>query len=79
MTEIGGGWYMEKNTKGLLPLRRPKLSKNHNRRRMKLKYIYMNLIGGRMIGNYNYIGASLNGLIEELKLKVKTLFGFFKN
>ena len=27
MTEIGGGWYMEKTTKVLPPLRRPKLSK----------------------------------------------------
>ena len=26
MTEIGGGWYMEKITKILTPLRRPKLS-----------------------------------------------------
>ena len=37
MTEIGGGWYTEKIIKGLPPLRRPKLSKNHKRRRMKLK------------------------------------------
>ena len=27
MTEIGGGWYMEKRIKGLPALRRPKLSK----------------------------------------------------
>ena len=27
LTEIGGGWYMEKMTKGLPPLRRQKLSK----------------------------------------------------
>ena len=27
MTEIGDGWYMGKITKGLPPLRRPKLSK----------------------------------------------------
>ena len=27
MTEIRGGWYMEKFAKGLPPLRRPKLSK----------------------------------------------------
>ena len=27
MTEIGGGWYMEKITKGLPPLRRPTLNK----------------------------------------------------
>ena len=40
MTEIGGGWYMEKITKGLPPLRRPKLSKNHKRSKMKLKKLY---------------------------------------
>ena len=33
-TGIGGGRYMEKITKGLPPPRRPKLSKNHKRRRM---------------------------------------------
>ena len=27
ITEVGGGWYMEKNDKGLPPLRRPKLRK----------------------------------------------------
>ena len=27
MTALGGGWYMEKITKGLPPLRRPKPSK----------------------------------------------------
>ena len=27
LTEIGGGWYMKKMTKGLPPLSRPKLSK----------------------------------------------------
>ena len=27
LTEIGGGWYMKKMTKGIPPLRRPKLSK----------------------------------------------------
>ena len=27
MTEIGGGWYTRKITKGLPPIRRPKLSK----------------------------------------------------
>ena len=27
VTEIGGGWHMEKITKGLPPLRRPKQSK----------------------------------------------------
>ena len=27
MTDIGGGWYMEKSDKGLPPLKRTKLSK----------------------------------------------------
>ena len=35
MTEIGGGWYMKKITKGLPPLRRPKISKKHKNSRMK--------------------------------------------
>ena len=37
MTEIGGGWYVEKFTKGLPSLSRSTPSKNHKRRRMKLK------------------------------------------
>ena len=37
MTEIGGGWYMQKNTKGILPLMIPKLGKKHQRKMMKLK------------------------------------------
>ena len=40
MTDIGGGWYMEKSAKGLPPLRRIKLSKNHKKRRMKFKKLY---------------------------------------
>ena len=36
MTDSGGGWCMEKIPKRLLPLRRPKLSKNLNKRRMKI-------------------------------------------
>ena len=28
MTDIGGGWYMEKSARGLPPLKRTKLSKN---------------------------------------------------
>ena len=77
MTEIGGGWYMEKITKRLPPLRRPKLSKKHKRRSMKLEKNCMNLIGIGMIGNSNYIGTSLSGSIQEFKSKGKTLFSFF--
>ena len=38
----------------------------------------MKLISGRIIGNPNYIGTILNGLIKEVKEKEKTLFSFFK-
>ena len=37
MTDIGGEWYMEKGSKGLPPLKRTKLSKKHNKVRMKFK------------------------------------------
>ena len=76
MTETGGGWYMEKSANGLPPLRRPKISKNQKRRSTKLKS-YMKLISGGIIGNSNYIGTILNGLIQEVKPKVKILFSFF--
>ena len=36
MTYIGGGCYMKRISKGLPPLRRSKISKNHKRRKMKL-------------------------------------------
>ena len=56
MTEIGGRL---KITKGLRPLRIPKLSKRAPRRRIKKNEanIYWN------DGNLNYIGTSLNGSI----------------
>ena len=68
MTEIGGGWYMEKLTKGLPLLRRPKLSKNHKIKTTKFKNS-IKLISGGMIGNSNYIGTSLSGSIQEFKSK----------
>ena len=37
MTDISGGWYMEKNDKGLPALKISKLSINHQRSRMKFK------------------------------------------
>ena len=40
MTEIGGGWYMKKNAKGLPQLKRSKISKKHKIRRMKLIKLY---------------------------------------
>ena len=35
MTEIGSGWYLKKNSKGLSPLRRFKKVKKHKIRRIK--------------------------------------------
>ena len=61
MTDISGGQYMEKGSKGLPPLNISNLSKKHKRRRMEFKKIYMKLISGGMIGNSNYIGTILNG------------------
>ena len=61
MTDIGFGWYMKKSDKGIPPLRRPKLSKNHKKSRMRIKKIYIRIISGGMIGDSNYIGTSLNG------------------
>ena len=37
MTEIGSGWYMEKITKGLAPLRRPKLSRKPQEKEFEIK------------------------------------------
>ena len=45
---------------------------------MDLKILY-ELLGIGMIENYNYIGTSLNGSIQEAKSKGKTLFSSFKN
>ena len=41
MTDIGGGWYLEKIAKGLPPLKRSKLSKKAQEKEDKIqKYIY---------------------------------------
>ena len=76
MTEIGGGWYTEKITKGLTLLRIPKLSKKAQEKEEENKK-HMKLIGIVMIVNSNYIGTSLNGLIQEVKSKENTLLSFF--
>ena len=73
MTEIGGGWYMEIISKGLPPLRRPKISKKAQDKEDEIKN-YMKIIGIWMIRNANYIRTSLNGLIQEIKSKGKTPF-----
>ena len=40
MTEIGGGWYTEKITKGLQPLMRPKLIKKSQEKEDKTIKLY---------------------------------------
>ena len=42
MTDIGGGWYMEKSVRGIPPLKRTKLSKKHKKGRIIFKINYMN-------------------------------------
>ena len=37
MTDIGGGWYMEKSAKGIPPLRRTKLSKKSQERQDEIQ------------------------------------------
>ena len=66
-----------KRTKGLPPLRRSKSGKKSQEKGDEIKN-NKKLIYIGMIGNYNYIGASLNGLIQEVKSEGKTLFSFFK-
>ena len=69
MTDIGGGWCMEKSAKGLPPLRRTKLSKKSQERQDEIKKNYMKLISGGMIGNSNCIGTNLNGWIQNIPPK----------
>ena len=66
---------MEKS-KGLPPLRRPKLSKKAQEKEDEIKNIYMKLISGGIIGTSNCIGTSLNGLIQEVKSKGKNPIKF---
>ena len=56
---------MEKITNGLPPLKISKLKKTQDQED-ETKKNYMRLISGGMIGNSNYIGTSLNGLIQEV-------------
>ena len=69
MTDIGSGWYMEKSAKVLPPFKRSKLIKKAQEKQDEIKKNYMNLISGGMIGNYNYIGTSLNGWIQNISSK----------
>ena len=61
MTDIGGGWYLKKCERGLPPLKRTKLSKKAQDRHDIISKKFMNLIGGGIIVNSNFIGTSLNG------------------
>ena len=74
MTDIFGGWYMEKSARGLPPLRRTKLSKKAQKRQDKIQKNYMKIISGGMIGNSNCIGTNLNG--STLNLTPKELNPF---
>ena len=67
LTEICGGCCMKKMTKGLTPLMKQKLSKNHKRKMIKLKANFTLIIVIGMIVDSNYIGTILSGLIQELK------------
>ena len=79
MTDIDGGWYMENIAKGLPPLKRPKLSKKSQENQDEIKKSYMKLISGRMIGNSNYIGTSLNEWIQKLSSKGINPIQFLQN
>ena len=55
---------MEKSYKVLPPLRGSAPSKKLQDKEDEIKKNYMKLTSGRMIGISNYIGTSLNGLIQ---------------
>ena len=68
-----------KCAKGLPPLKRTKLSKKAQKKGMiLLKTNFLNLIGGGMIGNSNYIGTCLNGLIQNQPPKQLNPFQFLQ-
>ena len=78
ITDIGGGWYLEKCAKGLPPLKREKLSKKAQNGDDLIKNKLFNLICGGMIGDSNYIGTCLNGLIRNQHPKELNLFQFLQ-
>ena len=63
ITDIGGGWCLEKCEKGLPPLKRTEISKKAQERDDIIFKNFLNIIGGGIIGNSNCIGTSLNRLI----------------
>ena len=68
---------MELFSKGIPPLRIPKLGKKSQEREDEIEN-YMRIICDGMIGNITYIGTSLNGLIQEEKSKGKNPFQFLQ-
>ena len=66
-----------KINKGLPPLIRPKLSKKSKEKWDEIKN-HINLRGFEIIVNSHYIGTILNGSIQEVKSKRKSLFSFFE-
>ena len=56
---------MGKTAKGLHPLKISKIGKKHNKKD-EIKDIYMKILKSGIIGDSNYIGTSLNGLIQEV-------------
>ena len=79
MTDSGVGWYMGKSAKGLPPLKRSKISKKSQEKQDEIKKNYMKLISGGMIGDYNYIGTSLNGWIQNISSKGINPVQFLQN
>ena len=53
ITDIGGGWYLEKCQKGLSPLKITKLIKKAQKSHDLIKKKSFNIIFGGMIGNSN--------------------------
>ena len=68
----------EKYARGLPPLKRTKLSKKAQDRHDIIFKNFMNIIGGRMIGNSNCIGTSLNGFILNQLPKQLNSFQFLQ-
>ena len=76
ITDIGSGWYLKKCEKGLPPLKITKLIKKAQERHDLIKKHFINLIGDGMIGDSNYIGTCLNGLILNQPPKELNPFQF---
>ena len=56
-----------KIAKGIPPPRIPNVGKKVQDKEDEINKKYINLISDVMIGNSNYIGISLNGLIQEVQ------------